>query len=164
MTAFFRVIDRVLELLLFLALATMALVVFVNVVCRYWFVFSLSWGEEVALLMMVWLTYLGAAVATRDRAHFAFDYLVRNLPPGARHPVLIAGQVVFILTTLALMYWGGKVTWELSELVTAALEISQSWVYAACPVGCFFMLLYALRNLIHDLRHRAEPVVERRAS
>ena len=161
MNLLFRVLDRVLEMLLFAAMAIMTTVVFVNVCCRFVFDFSLSWGEEIALLTMVWLTYLGAAVATRDRAHFAFDYLVRNLGPRAQYPVILLGHVVFIAATAALLYWSANVTVQISEWVTAALEISQSWVYAACPVGCFFILVYAIRNFVTDTRgSRVGPLEE----
>ena len=73
-------LDAVLDGLLFVVLAAMTTIVSLNVFCRFVLKFSLSWADETAMILMVWLTFLGAAVAMRDRMHYAFDYLVRSLP------------------------------------------------------------------------------------
>lgn len=57
---FFRRLDVTLDALLFAALAAMAGIVFVNVFCRFVLKFSLSWADEMAQVLMVWLTFLGA--------------------------------------------------------------------------------------------------------
>ena len=69
----FRILDRTLETLLFVTLASMTAVVAANVFCRFILNFSLSWGDELAQVLMVWMTFLGAAVGMRDKAHYAFD-------------------------------------------------------------------------------------------
>jgi TRAP-type transport system small permease protein len=149
--AAFLLVDRLLETLLFLVLAAMAAVVFANVVCRYGLNTSLSWGEEIALLLMVWLTYLGAALVMRDRAHYAFDYLLRSLPAGRRF-FTVTGHLIVVGLTAALGWWAAQVTVQLWEWTMVSVKVSQGWVYAACPVGCLFMLLYAVRNFIEDLQ------------
>jgi TRAP-type transport system small permease protein len=145
-------LDSVLETSLLVALAAMVIIVFMNVVGRYVLGESLSWGEEVALLLMVWLTYLGAAVAMRDGAHYAVDFFMQYLPESWRKPVVVGKDLVVVVMTGLLLYWSAATTVLLNEWVTPALEISQSWVYAACPVGCVFILLYACRQLVRDLR------------
>jgi TRAP-type C4-dicarboxylate transport system permease small subunit len=145
-------LDAVLETALFLALAAMVVIIFINVVGRYAFGSSLSWGEEVALLLMVWLTYLGAAVAMRDGTHYAVDFFMRYVPAGWRRTVVLGKDALVVLMTVLLLYWSAEATVLLREWVTPALEISQSWVYAACPVGSVFILFYACRQLARDLR------------
>ena len=159
-----RWIDRVLETLLFLALAVMVTVVFANVFCRFVLNFSISWGEEVAQILMCWLTFLGAAVAMRDKEHFAFDYLVRVLPPGGKKAVVLFSHIVVILSTAALLYWSARVTVEIREWVMPATEVTRSLVYGACPTGCFFLLIYAVRNFLADVRaERVEAIREEEA-
>lgn len=77
MSIVFKILDRVLETMLFITLAGMSAVVASNVFCRFVLSFSFSWGDETAQILMVWLTFLGAAVATRDKSHFAFDDSLR---------------------------------------------------------------------------------------
>jgi TRAP-type C4-dicarboxylate transport system permease small subunit len=143
------VVNRSLDFLLFIILAAMALVVAGNVFCRFLLHFSLSWGDELALILMVWLTFLGAAVAVREKAHYAFDYLVRNLPPKPQKTFKQFTHVVSILAISCLLYWSTEVTWGIRIWVMPATEISRAWVYGACPVSCLFMLFYSIENLFH---------------
>jgi TRAP-type transport system small permease protein len=130
----------------------MAGIVFVNVFCRFALKFSLSWADEMAQVLMVWLTFLGAGVAMRDRMHYAFDYLVRSLPPVWRRRVVVGGHLLCIAMTLLLIYWSAQVTLLITAWVMPATGMPRSWVYAACPIGCTFLLVYQIRNLIGDAR------------
>jgi TRAP-type C4-dicarboxylate transport system permease small subunit len=152
-----QILDRVLDLLLFAVLASMAGIVFVNVFCRFVLQFSLSWADELAQVLMVWLTFLGAGVAMRDRLHYAFDYLVRSLPWRWQRRVVILGYLLSIAMTLALIYWSAKVSLLITDWVMPATGMPRSWVYAACPVGCTFLLIYQIRNLLADARAPALP-------
>ncbi len=150
-------LDRGLDLLLFAVLASMAAIVFVNVFCRFVLQFSLSWADELAQVLMVWLTFLGAGVAMRDRLHYAFDYLVRSLPWRWQRRALMLGHALGIAMTLLLIYWSAKVSLLITDWVMPATGMPRSWVYAACPVGCAFLLIYQIRNLLADARAPALP-------
>lgn len=154
------VLDRVLDGLLVLVLGSMAGIVFVNVFFRFVLRFSLSWADEMAQVLMIWLTFLGAAVAMRDRMHYAFDYLVRRLPSGGQRAVVIGGHLLCIAMTLLLIYWSAKVTLLITAWVMPATGMPRSWVYAACPVGSLFILYYQIRNLMEDWQARAPAVSE----
>ena len=156
--AWLRPIDRALDLLLFAVLAGMAVVVTVNVFCRFVLKFSLSWADETAMILLVWLTFLGAAAAMRDRMHYAFDYLVRGLPLTLRRWVKLAGHIVALTMAVLLCFWSAKVCLLITDWVMPATSIRRSWVYVACPVGTAFLILYQVRNLIADWRNPAgEP-------
>ena len=72
--------------------------------------------------------------------------------------ILVIRQVIEIIAILSLLYWGTEVTWKIHQWIMPAMEISRSYVYGACPVGSFFMLLYALRDFITELkRKRYDP-------
>ncbi len=153
-----RRLDAALDLLLFLALAGMTAVVAVNVFCRFVLAFSLSWADETAMILMVWLTFLGAAAAMRDRMHYAFDYLVRGLPPRLRRAVRLGAQLLALVLTALLFYWSVQVVALITDWVMPATGWRRSWVYAACPVGCVFLFHYQVRNLRADWRRSpAEP-------
>jgi TRAP-type C4-dicarboxylate transport system permease small subunit len=156
-SSFYRILDRVLETLLFVILATMVAVVSAAVVWRYVLRSPISWADELASILMVWFTFLGAAVGMRDRAHYAFDYLVTALPPGAKRFVLLLGQLVAIGISIGLLYWSAQISFLLREWTTPALEISRALVYSACPVGTGFILLYAVRDLVLHLKGEPRP-------
>lgn len=156
MQVVFRMIDRILDVMLSVILSAMTAVVAANVFCRFVLQFSISWGDELAQVLMVWLTFLGAAAATREKAHYAFDYLVRNLPRRAKKAFRVVTQLVCIGAILILLWYSGQVTWGIRRWIMPATEINRAFVYGACPVGCLLMLMYALRNLVEDLGARVQ--------
>jgi len=151
-----RLIDWLLGVFLAVSLTVMVTVVFINVVFRKLFNFSLSWGEEGPLALMCWLTFLGAALAMRDRSHFAFDYLVDNLSGRSRKAIVVSSHVITIAATMALIYWSGVEAIGLrASKLTSLPWVSKTFVYGACPVGSSFLLVYAIRNFLADMRTTA---------
>ena len=150
-----KLLDTLLDALLMIILAAMSLVVAANVFCRFVLNFSLYWGDESAQILLVWLTFLGAAVAVREQAHYALNYLSEQLAPRPRRALLILRSVLSVVAIVVLLYYSARVTQAIENWVMPATEISRAWVYGACPLGCIFMLYYALRNLWNDLNSNA---------
>lgn len=149
-----KTLDRTLDFLLFTVLAAMTAIVATNVFCRFVLNFSLYWGDESAQALLVWLTFLGAAVAVRDRAHYTFDYLAQTSKGKVQFAVILFSRVVEILAVIGLFYWSLQVAWGIRPWILPASGISRSYVYAAGPIGSAFMLLYAVRDLLRVMRER----------
>ena len=152
-------LDRLLDLLLLIVLASMGTIVAANVFCRFVLNFSIYWGDEAAQALLVWLTFLGAAVAVRERAHYSFNYLALRSRGRARLAIGIVGRLITIAAILGLLYWSTRVAIGIRPWIMPAMEISRFWVYAAGPVGSAFMLVYAVSDLFLAIReHRLAPV------
>ncbi|MBN1361766.1 MAG: TRAP transporter small permease [Sedimentisphaerales bacterium] len=143
-----KIIDKTLDLLLFLILAAMALTMAANVFCRSVLKFSLYWGDELTQVLMVWLTFLGAAVAMREHAHYRFDYFSRVLHGRAKRLYLLTTKIIVLVAIVLLLYWSTLVTVRIRGWIMPAMEYSRAWVYGACPVGSAFMLIYGVRDLV----------------
>lgn len=157
----FRILDKVLDSLLFVILATMVAVSGANVFCRFILGFSLAWASEVALGLLVWLTFLGAAVAMREHSHYMFDYLRRSVSGTVRFSLVVSARLITCAALLALLYWSAQVTWGIREWVLPATQMSRAVVYVSCPLGCLLMLLYAGRDLrAHIREHRPDEDTE----
>ena len=160
---FFRILDRTIETLLFIILAAMVAVIAASVVWRYVLRSPISWADELASILMVWFTYLGSALGMRDRAHYAFDYLVTALPESTKRYVMLLGQLVAIGMSAGLLAWSAQISFLLREWTTPALEVSRALVYAACPVGASLILLYAVRDLVLHLKGQTPPKADSEA-
>jgi len=66
--------------IIFIMMAVMATLVFVNVVARYVLNFSIIWAEEVSQYLMIWIAFLGAGLALREGRHVALELLHDFLP------------------------------------------------------------------------------------
>ena len=95
-----RVVDSYFKLLRFFiaaALAVMVVLVFGNVVLRYAFNSGITVSEELSRWLFVWLTFIGAIVAMRDRAHLGMDSVVSRLP-------LLGKKICFVVSNLLMLY------------------------------------------------------------
>jgi TRAP-type transport system small permease protein len=84
-------------------LAVMVVLVFGNVVLRYVFNSGIAFSEELSRWLMVWLTFLGAVVALRERAHLGVDTLVLLLPPWGKRLCFIASYGLMLFADWLLL-------------------------------------------------------------
>ncbi|QQP89025.1 TRAP transporter small permease [Skermanella sp. TT6] len=147
-------------LLATLLLAIIVLLVFAAGVMR-WFGHPLVWSVDLAQLLFVWVSFLGADMALRKRAHIGIDYLVKRLPATARAALdLVLGAVVlgFLLTMVVMGY---ELTMLNLERQFGDSGISYAFVTGAVPAGCLLLsvtLLGQMVRTVRGLRTRPEPV------
>lgn len=120
----------------------MAVLVFVNVVCRYVFNFSLIWVEELTRYMMVWLGFLGSGLVLRIGAHVAVDFFQDLLSPKMARAARAAIVVLLAATFIAMAWLGVRYVAFAWEQETAVLNWSTGAVYLAVPIGAALMLAH----------------------
>lgn len=94
---FERMIDRLargLELALGVALLVAVALNFVNVVGRYGLGATFLGADEVEIYILVWIAFLGAALAAWRRQHLRMDVIVRLLPLRVQHWLRVAELLV----------------------------------------------------------------------
>ena len=145
-------IDRVLGAAVEAAAALLVLaeicVLFAGVVSRYLFHAPLVWSDELASILFLWLSMLGAVVALRRGEHMRMTALVQKVRPATR-AMLDAFAIAASVAFLVLIIWPSiDYAHEESFIVTPALEISNAWRAAAIPAGIGIMLAMALLRLL----------------
>ena len=105
--------ERLLEAIVLVLVAALAVVVVMGVGFRK-FGAALVWYDEVASILLAWLTYYGAALAALKRAHIGFPNLVRRLGRPWRIPVVVAGEAVVVAFFLVAAWagWRGWSSWR----------------------------------------------------
>ena len=151
-TAIKKFVNRVLDTLLALILGIMSLIMSINVFSRFVLNASIYWGDELTLILFVWLTFLGAAVGIREQAHYTFGYFTGKLRSKAKYYYLLISDLLTVIAVAVLLYYSTVVAWRINSWIMPALEISRTLVYGAAPVGCVFMLYYMTLRL-HDHLH-----------
>lgn len=150
-------VNRVVEGTLFGLGLFMALLIGLQVFCRYVLNHSLFWSEELGRLTLVWLTFLGASVAYKRRAHVGLDFLVRRLPPGLQR--VLAGLVS--LCSLAffwvMAFYGFGFLHFIRFQRTAALGLPQAVPFGVVPVSGCLLILHALVFLLETIRGEEGP-------
>jgi tripartite ATP-independent transporter DctM subunit len=122
-------------------------VLFTGVVARYAFHQPIVWTDELASILFLWLSMLGAVLALRRGEHMRMTALVARLAPPRRaliEALAIAASLAFLLLV---MHPAWEYASEEAAIVTPALEISNAWRAAAIPIGMALMIFVALLNL-----------------
>jgi tripartite ATP-independent transporter DctM subunit len=123
-------------------------VLFAGVVSRYVFHAPLVWSDELASILFLWLSMLGAVVALRRGEHMRMTALLQKVRPSTR-AMLDAFAIAASVAFLVLIIWPSiDYAHEESFIVTPALEVSNAWRAAAIPVGIGIMLAMALLRLL----------------
>ena len=87
---------------------------------------ALVWYDEVASILLAWLTYYGASLAALRRAHIGFPKLVESMRPRLRSAVLTFNETL-VLGFLVLVAWAG---WRVMGILGGTTLVSLPWVPA----------------------------------
>lgn len=150
-------LSKLIEYFIFAVFLVMVVIVFAQVVLRYAFDISLSWGAELSQYGMVWLCFLGAALAVKERDHMRVDYFINLLPRSFEPFVHIFLNLILIAFVAYLSYSSIPITRAFMQDVTPGLGIPYGYVSLAMPVGGLLMLFYLITDSVRWLKE--EPVV-----
>jgi TRAP-type C4-dicarboxylate transport system permease small subunit len=141
---------KLLELLVVVALVAMVIMVFGNVVLRYGFNSGITVSDEMSRYCFIWLTYIGAMVAMREKGHLGVDTVVKHLP-------LLGKKVCLFLSEALMLFCNGVFllgTWRMHELqvtnVSPVVGISMIWIYGIGYVVAVVMGIFNL-NVLYRL-------------
>jgi TRAP-type C4-dicarboxylate transport system permease small subunit len=140
-------INLLAETLVGVLMAAMILDIFVQVVFRYGLESSLSWSEELARYLFVWVIFVGASVAVRRNQHIAMTAIAAALPEPLRSFATALAHVAFIAFLLLLAWACIPLIVNARFTVSSELEIPIAWVYAAAPIGALLSVLHLVNRL-----------------
>jgi TRAP-type C4-dicarboxylate transport system permease small subunit len=138
--------------------------VFMEVVRRSLLSYSSIWAEEIARYAFIYIAWIGASSAIKERAHIRIDVILNLLSQRMKSIVYIFGDIMtLILAVLAIWMSMESVLNSIHfGSVTHGLRISQAWFLAAVPLGFLMMtfrLLQSIRRDWSDLK-AGRPVFE----
>lgn len=134
-------LNRLITWVVVLMLGVMCAVIFMQVVFRYVLEAALPWSEELARYLMVWTTFLGAALGVRYKALIGMEVLMNAIPKLAKRSFLELVTLFQILFLVVVLFFSIKMTMIANNQVSAAMLIPMSWAYVGIPVGVSMMIL-----------------------
>ncbi len=140
-------------------MAIMTILVFIQVMMRYLFNNSLSWSEELARFIFLWLSWIGASYAVKERSHFRVEMFANMVKGKNRKSFEILVLFVWFIFSVVMTYYGTQLILFLSETGqnSAAMEIPMSWAYASVPVGCGLMSIRLIIEIKKILSGEYDP-------
>lgn len=165
MYGIFKAIDRNGERWLLLVFYVMLVgTMFIEVIRREVFSYSSNWGEEMVRYSFIYLAWIGAAAAVKERGHIRIDVLMHYVPRQVKTLLYIFGDIVMFIVACIALYWSYEtvhVSWKFNS-VTHGLRISQVWFLMAVPFGFFLVILRLVQSLLRDFSdlRAGRPVYE----
>ena len=162
---FLRRLDRDAErwaLLVFYVMLVITMAI--EVLRREIFAYSSIWGEEIVRYSFIYLAWIGAAAAVKERAHIRIDVIIHYLSPRMKALIYIFGDLVMLVVAVIALYWSFEtvhVSWKFGS-VSHGLRISMVWFLMAVPAGFALMIWRLLQSLRRDFRSLRDgtPVYE----
>lgn len=145
-----KLIDNLEEYFVVATMALMTLLVFVQVIMRYVFSSSLSWSEELARFIFLWVSWVGASYAVKERTHFRVEMFANLFRNSQRKYFELLILSIWFAFALIMAYLGTELVLFLMETgqTSAAMEVPMSWVYASVPTGCALMSLRLVMEIL----------------
>ena len=141
------ILSRILEVILVIILTSMVGLVFGNVVARYVFNSAITWAEEVARFLFVWLTFVGASFGLMKGLHLGMDIIVARLKPHTRSIVEVVNGII-TLTFLGVWIVGGVHLIQANlDYMSPATGFSMGLVYMIGPFAAALMSVETVSRL-----------------
>jgi C4-dicarboxylate transporter DctQ subunit len=142
------------ESLVATGIAAASVVLFINVVLRYFFNSGWTWAEEFTRYTIVWIVFIGGSICVRKGMHLAVDALAIRFSESGQRLLRMFVDAVCVLFCVYLIRYGYEavlLAYE-AEQITAALEMPMHYVYLAIPVGGFLMAIRFTQDFFLALR------------
>ncbi|NYT36429.1 TRAP transporter small permease [Allopusillimonas soli] len=129
-------------------LLLMTLVLFAQIIFRYFFEMPLVWSEEMALVLMIWVTFLGSALLLASHEHISIDFMVELMPPVWQRWLGILAAVLLAAFNIALTYGAWLVVQATASSTSPGMGISMAWHYGGTMLGGLLLSLVSVEELI----------------
>jgi len=137
----------------------------INVICRYFFHYSINWAEEITYLAFNWAVFFGTAVVYRYQGLTAIDVLVNRLPAKSKKAVLIFDHSLLLAINVSLIVWGFTFAMNAWIRKSPILGVPYFFFDVSIPLAAIIMAGYSLKFLIKTIKNEEleEAALEERS-
>ena len=127
-------------------LLCIVILVFVAAILR-WIGISVAWSIDIAQLLFVWVSFLGADVALGEHKHIGVDIITKKLSPRLGQIILLINYIVMIIFLSLIVYYGTMLSINNYSRSYNTIPISYSLATFSAPFGSLLMLITIIKNI-----------------
>jgi C4-dicarboxylate transporter DctQ subunit len=151
-----NIIEGIEKYTVMLLVAGMALILFANVIYRYFLNAPIYWANEASIYMMAWLTFLGGSLGLKYKTQAAITFVVERLSVNNKKILSIVTHVLMLAFLGFLLYVSYSWIFSLSGSVSSSMRIPMWIPYSAVPVGLTFAFIHLTEHLINFIKGSEE--------
>jgi len=141
-------LDRLVSLAVIVLLSCMVVTTSAGVFWRYGLNSALSWSEELARFLLVWVSFLGAALATYRGSHIGISILSDRLPPWAQLWLSHIVDIMIIMFMASVLIGGIRIVPFIHVRVSPTLHVHMSIPYLVMPISAGIIIFQVLVRLL----------------
>tara|TARA_E500000331_G_C17114866_1_gene651279 strand:+ start:19 stop:492 length:474 start_codon:yes stop_codon:yes gene_type:complete len=141
-----------LESFLCVLIGALSIITFSQVVARYVFEAPLSWSEELARFLLLWLAMLSSAYAFKIKSHFALQFVTKIVPSKIQKLISVLVPLLVISFLSGFVFYSIKFVLGVKGHLAPALQIPMEIPYSSSIAGSSLMLYYVVKTFINDIR------------
>jgi TRAP-type C4-dicarboxylate transport system permease small subunit len=157
---FLDFVSLVVKWLMLLMATVIFVVICATVVTRYLLDFVPSWSEEIPRYMLVWISYLGAALCVHYKEHISLDVFFNFLPLRARQVGMLILNFMVGAVGVIMIVFGLRLLRQFGGDLMESIPVTNFWLYLATPTCGALIVLYVVLaewKGILGLRERRDP-------
>lgn len=154
-----KILLKLLGICLSAAVALLTVDVLLGVASRYIWGAQIKWTEELATVLLIWVSFLGTAAAFEAKAHLGIDLLVEKLDAAVRRKTGIAVHLTVLVFIILVFELGGiKLVMQAVKHwnIMPALQVSDMVQFLPLPVSGVFILVFELCALKREFQKKEE--------
>ena len=137
---------------------SIALIVSASIFFRYVLNNSITWSEEIAKYLMVWMVFVGAPVAMVQSRHIAIEMFPNLFRPRIRALIFLIVNLLIVLTMAFWTYRGFTYTvGGMSQVMSSFDKIPLGVVFASIPFGSCIMMIISFQISLNQILVIIDP-------
>ena len=141
-----------LESFLCVLIGALSIITFSQVVARYVFEAPLSWSEELARFLLLWLAMLSSAYAFKIKSHFALQFVTKIVPSKIQKLISVLVPLLVISFLSGFVFYSIKFVLGVKGHLAPAIQIPMEIPYSSSIAGSSLMLYYVVKTFINDIK------------
>ncbi|MGN9164364.1 TRAP transporter small permease [Tissierellaceae bacterium HCP3S3_D8] len=156
-----KVYDKLEEHLLIGSLIFNVFLVFIQVIMRSAFNYSLSWSEELSRYIFIWQTWLGASIALKYNEHIRVELLfsfVKNIK--IQRIVKVLADIIWFVFSLFLMSNGLQLVQSMisRNALSSGMRVPLAFIYISLPISSLLICLRLIPRIYNQIRNINRPI------
>lgn len=144
-------IRQPLKAIAIIALIGLTVAVNVQVLFRYILGDSLAWTGQFSILLNIWLTYVGGAVAYYAGDHVSVEYFHGKTSPSVQRGITAIINLLISILGIAMVIWGTQLALSVSSSQSVNLGISLFWTQIPLAIGGIYLTVESTKRIVAAL-------------
>ncbi|MCI8599713.1 MAG: TRAP transporter small permease [Lachnospiraceae bacterium] len=135
-------------------LSVFTVILFIQVIMRYVFNNSLSWSEELARYLFIWLVFIGISYGAKQMKHLKIDVFLNIFPKKFRPYVIIFADMVVLIFSIMVIYSAYSIVTQYMKMGSAspALRIPTWFIQSSSIVGYGLTTIRQIQTIIYRIK------------